>query len=166
VKYFYEKYFLWSDSLFEKIDYWFSETLLFVIWSVILPLFGIVSILGHLRAYFWVLIPLEQPWLLSRCHYSNKGSNKDTILVHIPCSNKGTFLCFPYLARQVSSSWHMLDGFFLLERKGKVTWCFYLSKKQWVPIKHAFLRYNLLRVTKPTHYLSLLQKTRTEQKLF
>ncbi len=57
----------------------------------------------------------------TRCCHSNNGSKKDMVLKHLPCSkNIGTTMCFPYPARQVSNSWHMQDGSFLNERKGKV----------------------------------------------
>ncbi len=42
---------------------------------------------------------------------------------HIP--KRGTTICFPYAARQVSNSWHTQDGFFLHEWKGKVKWSFH-----------------------------------------
>ena len=75
---------------------------------------------------------------LTRCCYSNSESKKDVVpsFPHVP--KLGTSICFPYPARQVSNSWRTQDGFFLLKRKRKVTWCF-SSHKQWIPVKTCFL---------------------------
>ncbi len=56
---------------------------------------------------------------LTMCCYNNTGISKGTSLLDIPQFPKiGTLLCFPKPTRQVSKSWHTLDGVFP-KNKGK-----------------------------------------------
>lgn len=76
---------------------------------------------------------------LTWCCYSNSKSKMD-VIPSFPCVPKsGACICFPYPARQVSNSWRTLDGFFLLKRKGKVTWCFFYCTSSKFLSKHTFL---------------------------
>ena len=52
-------------------------------------------------------------------------------ITHVPKTQEPSCVFLtPYLARQVSNSWHMQYGLFLHERKGKVNWCVHHCWKQ------------------------------------
>ncbi len=71
---------------------------------------------------------------LTMCCYSNTGIQKGTLLLHIPHIPKiGTLVCSPYPTRQMSKSWHTLDGVFP-KNKGKAK-AHFSCKIQWVPVK-------------------------------
>ncbi len=98
---------------------------------------------------------------LTRCCYSNNGG-KMTFFLCIPHVPKiGTTICFPYLARQVSNSWHMQDGFFLHERKGSHMMFSSLLKAM---LSSALFWGMIYSETKPTHFLSSWQMQRLSQK--
>ena len=69
---------------------------------------------------------------LTMCRDSNRNK-KGTLLLYIPQVPKnGTHVCSPYPTRQVSKSWHTLDGVFPKnKRKAK---SHVSCKMRWVPV--------------------------------
>ncbi len=98
-----------------------------------------------LRKYTHVLIAsLEDQTLLGSeplpmCCYNNIGS-KRTLHPDVPYVQKiGTLICSPYPTRQLSKSWHALDGV-LPTMKGRANHMIY-SLNQWVPAIKRFCEF-------------------------
>jgi len=76
---------------------------------------------------------------------------------------KGTSMQFPYLARQVSTSWHTSNGNFLTKGRSKVNIKFfeYSNSKEYL-IMPGVVEYDKKKMTKPMYDLILGCKTMTE----
>ena len=88
------------------------------------------------------MLGFEQP--LTRCCTVTMEPIR-TLSSGTPLPQIGIPIGFPNPARQVPSSWHTQDGFFLHKRKGKVTSCFPHCNSNEFLSKHTWLRYNLPR---------------------
>ncbi len=93
----------------------------------------------------------------TECRHSNTRV-KDTVLENPICSRIGTIICVPYPARQVSNSWHTLDG--VLPKKGRVQSHYFLLLQQ------SNLSDSYTIVTKPAYALSLGHSSRQSYMLF
>ena len=99
------------------------------------------------------LLVAEPP---TECHHNNTMV-KDTVIENPFHSQIGTIICLPYLVRQVSKSWHALDG--VLPKKGRTQshdLCFCNKAMKWC----------LHNCTNPAYDHSLGYSSRQSYKLF
>ncbi len=70
----------------------------------------------------------------------------------------GTCICFPYPTRQVSKSWHTLDGVLPKTKicEGRAKSHTYTIAEQWAPVTDSSAETSL-KVTMPAYNLSLEQ---------
>ena len=93
----------------------------------------------------------------TECRHSNTRE-KDTVVETPICSKIGTLICIPYPTRQVSKSWHTLDGVLPTKRKRTQSHDFYFCDKA-IEVMYTVM-------TKPAYDFSLGYNSRQSHKLF